>query len=343
MSSTLLLGGAGFIGLQIADRLSQDMNSTVHICDSLFRTTGEVDRALSMLLERGNVRLTKIDLTIPEMFSQLDKTYDKVYMLASVVGVDYANSVPHELIRINTAMVYNTLEWLRKAKPGKALFTSTSECYAGAIEKFGYVIPTPESVPLCITEIGHPRFSYAVTKMLGEAGFLNYATAGFFETSVVRYHNVYGPRMGFKHVIPHVVQRLLDGETPFKIYGHDQTRSFNFIDDAVAGTIAAMDNGSNGEIYHIGASDEITIEELVRYIAEVMEMTPDFENAETFPGSVSRRCPDISKARSELNYNPEVTWKDGVRKTVEWYVDYIKTGGKQYESYQSKSGTLSTS
>ena len=260
MKKVLLLGGAGFIGLQIAKELSAREDHHVVICDNLFRTTGEKDEALVSLESLPNVTVIEADLTTAEAYESLPKNIDEAYMLASIVGVDYANNVPHEIVRINTAIIFYSLEWLREVKPKKVLFTSTSECYAGTIEEFDYAIPTPEAVPLCISDIKHPRFSYAVTKMLGECGVINYAHSGYFESVVVRYHNVYGPRMGFKHVIPHVVQRFLDKETPFKLYGHDQTRSFNYIDDAVTGTIAAMEKGGNREIYHIGAGEEITIE-----------------------------------------------------------------------------------
>ena len=94
-------------------------------------------------------------------------------MLASIVGVDYINNMPHEIIRINTALIFNTLEWLKNVKCKKVLFTSTSECYAGAIEAFNYDIPTPENVPLTIKDITHPRFTYAVTKMLGSLVLYN--------------------------------------------------------------------------------------------------------------------------------------------------------------------------
>ena len=227
-------------------------------------------------------------------------------MLASVVGVDYVNKIPHEIIRINTALIYNTLEWLRSSNCKKVLFTSTSECYAGAVEAFNYKIPTPETVPLTIEEIGHPRFTYAVTKMLGESGFINYSRKLGFECNIVRYHNVYGPRMGFKHVIPHLVQRFRNNENPFQIYGHDQTRSFNYIDDAVEGTVKAMEKGKNGEIYHIGDEHEISIEDLTKYTGEIMNYAGIYEYAPTYPGSVARRCPDISKAKNELNYKPKI-------------------------------------
>ncbi len=327
----LILGGAGFIGLNIARTLVGRSVYEVTIADNFYR--GKKDEYLNELIDNYGVKVVSGDFTIAESFKLLETEYDYVYMLASVVGVEYTNKIPNELIRINSFLILNTLEWLKISKCKKVLFTSTSECYAGTIEEFGYQVPTDEKVPLCISDISHPRFTYAVTKMLGESGFLQYAKIFGFECTIVRYHNVFGPRMGFKHVIPQVVQRFLKNEDLFLIYGHDQTRAFNFIDDAVEGTILAMESDkSNGEIFHIGDSNsEITIEELVRYMGELMHYIGTFAYNEAHSGSVSRRCPDTSKAKEILGYEPKVNWKEGVKRTVEWYVEYINSGKNIFE------------
>jgi len=333
MKKVLLLGGAGFIGFHIAKKMLEDGGYQLHIADNLFRSGGEKDDAFSTLEKNENIKFFKGDFTNPRSFDQLEDNYDYVYMLASMVGVDYVNTIPHEIIRVNTALIYNTLEWLKEASVGRVLFTSTSECYAGAIEAFGYDVPTPEEVPLTIEDIRHPRFTYAVTKMLGESGFIQYGKFNNFDTIIVRYHNVFGPRMGFKHVIPHLVQRFLNNENPFKVYGHDQTRSFNFIDDAVKGTILAAEKGVAGEIYHIGEEDEITIEKLVKTIGKYFNFEGEYENAPTFPGSVARRCPDISKAKNDLGYTPDTGWENGLERTLDWYKEYVSSGAAMHESF----------
>jgi UDP-glucose 4-epimerase len=326
----LLLGGAGFIGFNIANYLARNRNYQLSIADNFAR--GKQDDHFNSLVNEFGIKVIEGDFTDPATYDKLDSHYDQVYMLASVVGVDNANSIPHEIIRINTALIYNTLEWVRRSQVGKVLFTSTSECYAGTIEAFGYTTPTPEEVPLCIQEIGHPRFTYAVTKMLGESGFLNYARILGFETTIVRYHNVYGPRMGFKHVIPHLAVRFRKGETPFKVYGHDQTRAFCYITDAVEGTVLAMEQpGTNMQTYHIGTQDEILIGDLIHYTGELMDFKGEYENAPTYPGSVSRRCPDIAKARTQLGYEPKVMWKEGLKLTMDWYNQYLDSGKLVYE------------
>ena len=192
---------------------------------------------------------------------------------------------------------------------------------------FGYKIPTPEEVPLTIQDIAHPRFTYAVTKILGESGFLNYAKMLGFETTIIRYHNVFGPRMGFNHVIPHLVIRFRNGEDPFKVYGHDQTRDFCYITDAVEGTVLAMETpAANGQIYHLGTQVEITIGELIHYTGELMHFKGQYINAPTYPGSVSRRSPDVTKSKKELGFTAKVNWKDGLKKTVDWYNQYFDAG-----------------
>ncbi len=327
----LLLGGAGFIGINIAKYLAKNRNYEITIADNFSR--GQMDTDLTNLVDENNIEVIKGDFTIPGTYDDLKKDYDYVYMLASVVGVNNTLQIPHEIIRINTALIYNTLEWLRNSSVKKVLFTSTSECYAGTIDTFGYTVPTSEEIPLCISDIGHPRYTYAVTKMLGESGFLNYSRMLGFECTIVRYHNVYGPRMGFKHVIPHLVQRFLENENPFLVYGHDQTRAFCYIDDAVEGTVMAMEHEkSNGEIFHIGTMEEITIEELIRFAGDYFKYSGTYENAPTYPGSVARRCPDITKARTQLGFEPKVGWKDGLEQTLKWYKDFFESGAKTFET-----------
>ena len=139
--------------------------------------------------------------------------------------------------------------------------------------------------------------------------------------------------MGFKHVIPQVVQRFLNNEDPFKVYGFDQTRAFNYIDDAVSGTIGAMESkDTNGEILHIGdMKSEITIEELIHYMGDLMDYKGIYERQGAHSGSVSRRCPDTTKAENMIGYSPKVQWKEGVKKTVDWYVNYIQSGEDVFE------------
>ena len=332
MKKALILGGAGFIGINIAKFLIKHRDYEITIADNLSR--GKMDSYLEDTISNKNVKFIEGDFTNIQTYNELEKDYDYCFMLASVVGVNNTLKKPDEIIKINSMLIINTLEWIKKANIKNVVFTSTSENYAGTIDKFGYDIPTAEDVPLTIIDIAHPRYTYAVTKMLGESGFLNYAKVHGFKCTVVRYHNVIGPRMGFKHVIPHLAERfLLGNENPFLIYGHNQTRSFCDITDAVRGTVLAIESqNSNGQIYHIGSSDEITIEKLIKTAGEFFEYRGEYKNAPTFPGSTDRRCPDITKAKKELNFEPQIYWQDSLINTLQWYKNFFDSGNKTFES-----------
>jgi nucleoside-diphosphate-sugar epimerase len=324
----LILGGGGFIGSAIARILSNRKNYNITIADNFHLK--QDDEIFLNFVKDNNIKLFKADFTEKSSFELLDKSYDDFYMLASKIGVNNTLENPHEIIRVNTALIYNSLEWVKNNDIKNVLFTSTSECYSGTIDNFGYKVPTSEEIPLCIDPIGHPRFTYAVTKMLGESGFLNYSRIFGFNCKIIRYNNIIGPKMGFGHVIPHLVERFIDGENPFKIYGGDQTRAFCDIDDGALGTIQAMEcEKAQNDIFHIGNDVEITIEDLVKETGKYFDFKGDYEIAPTYPGSVSRRCPDLSKAKSILNFSPNISWKDSLIKTLDWYVSYYEQNPKK--------------
>jgi UDP-glucose 4-epimerase len=319
----LVLGGGGFIGLEIVKILIARGNYEITIADNFCKD--QDDNYFYSLINNHNVNVIKADFTNPDSFNKLEKFYDDFYMLASLIGVNNTLEFPHEVIRVNTALIYNTLDWIKKNKIINFLFTSTSECYSGTIDKFKYKIPTAEDVPLCIDPIDHPRFTYAVTKMLGESAFMNYARFYNFNCKIIRYNNIFGPRMGFGHVIPHLVERFLNNETPYRIFGAKQTRSFCYISDGALGTIKAMEcEMAKNDIFHIGSEIEITIDELVREVGKYFNYIGEYEIKDTYPGSVSRRCPDITKAKTLLGFEPVVSWKEGLKYTLDWYVKYFE-------------------
>lgn len=331
----LVLGGGGFIGSSIS-RILADRKYDITIADNFH--LNQDDNIFLEFVKKNNIRLIKSDFSNPSSFDLLDDNYDDFYMLASMIGVNKTLEIPHEIIRINTALIYNSLEWVKSKKIKNVLFTSTSECYSGTIDRFNFKIPTPETVPLCIDPIDHPRFTYAVTKMLGESGFLNYSKIFGFNCKIIRYNNIIGPKMGFNHVIPHLVERFLDEEKPFKIYGATQTRSFCYVDDGAEGTILAMEcDEAKNDIFHIGSDIEITIEDLVKEAGKYFNYKGDYVIAPTYPGSVSRRCPDISKAKKILKFNPNKDWRIALYKTIDWYVKfYNKNPEKRYFSEPNK-------
>lgn len=328
MKRVLVLGGGGFIGRNIVKSLVERCDCIVTAAD--IRSDHDLDEILNDVNKSSRLKLVINDFTKVSAFQELNDTYDEIYMLAALVGVNKTLNNPEEVIRINTCLTMNTLNFVANNPVKKILFASSSENYAGTSDLYDVDIPTSEDVPLCISDIFHPRWTYAITKMHGESSFIHSSRAYNYQCTVVRYQNIIGPNMGFGHAIPHIVERFkkASNDNSFKIYGHDQTRAFCYIDDAVDGTIKAMENeNANGQIYHIGNDQEITMRELTTYIGTILKYDGVYENAVTYPGSVSRRCPDISKAIDEINYKPIFDWKDSVIKTVSWYNEFFQSGG----------------
>lgn len=326
MKQILVLGGGGFIGRNIVQFLLERGDCAVTAADI---RQGSNWQALSTDPKTSSrFRGIEDDFCDIKAFDQLGQSFDEVYMLAAVVGVNRTLKFPQDVIRINTQLTMNTLDWISRFPVKKLLFASSSENYAGTSDLFEISIPTAEDVPLCIGDIKHPRWTYAITKMHGESAFIHSARPYGYECTIVRYQNIIGPDMGFGHAIPHIVERFSKIENkPFKIYGHDQTRAFCYVEDAVKGTVAAMESAqASGEIYHIGAQEEITIEEITTYIGKLMGFSGEYEPAQTYPGSVARRCPDISKATSDFGYVPAIGWVDAVSLTTAWYQEFFRSG-----------------
>ena len=326
MKQILVLGGGGFIGRNIVSSLVEKGEAIVTAAD--IQEGSNWSKLANNKHTKDRFKSVIDDFTDIQAFNRLSQSFDEIYMLAAVVGVNRTLENPQDVIRINTLLTMNTLDYISRNPIKRLLFSSSSENYAGTSDLFNIEIPTPESVPLCIEDVKHPRWTYATTKMHGELAFFHSAQSLNYECVIVRYQNIIGPEMGFGHAIPHICERFFkSNESPFKIYGHDQTRAFCYIDDAVKGTIGAMESAkAKSQIYHIGMDEEINMETLTKYIGSLYDYSGEYDNALTYPGSVSRRCPDIKKARIDLGYDPEISWKDSVRFTVEWYKEFFEQG-----------------
>jgi len=329
MKKILIIGGGGFIGTNLAKELSRSPDTMITVMDDFSRATK--NREFLRSLERTDV--IQGDLLQVNANDFAKGSFNEIYMLAAIVGVNEVNQNPLETLVINTSLNLKFIELAKHIQPDAVLFASTSEVYAGAVETGLSVVPTDEDTPVCFVEVSHPRNTYAISKLVGEAATIHAGMHFNFRSVNIRYHNVYGPNMGFRHVIPHLVERFLKKENPFQIYGATQTRAFTFISDAIRGTIAAMENGANGATYHVGATEEITIEELTKFVGNIMEFEGEYVTAPTYPGSVSRRCPNTTKATKELNFQTSVGWQTGVSETTAWYWNYYENNTNRYPSF----------
>jgi UDP-glucuronate decarboxylase len=325
MSGVLILGGAGFIGYHLAERLLAD-GRPVTIVDDFSR--GRLDRELQALCSRPGVTLHQGDLTRPSGLGGLPRQWEQVYMLAAVVGVRNVETDPARVVRVNTLALLNVLDWL----PGRGevlFFASTSEAYAGGVTAGTVPVPTSEDVPLSVPDIGAPRFAYAASKILGEAAVLHTARSRGLRAVIGRFHNVYGPRMGADHVIPELSLRALRREDPFRVYGGEQRRAFCHVSDAVEALVRlTATEAAWGKVVNVGNdAEETRVDHLARLILRMARFEPAIDSRPAPAGSVARRCPDIGRLRALTGFAPKVALEAGVTDTFAWYREWSEREG----------------
>ena len=319
MKKILITGGAGFIGFYLAKLLAKDPDSKVTIIDNLQR--GRNDEEFKKLLSLGNITFVDGDLTDKATFDQLEQEFHYIYHLAAVIGVRNVTKNPDKVLYINAISSLYLMEFAKNCTSlKKVFFSSTSEIYAGTLEHYGISIPTPEDVNLTLMDITSERTSYMLSKMYGESIFFNYGRKYRIPFTIGRYHNVYGPRMGFMHIVPEMFLKIKDNDV-VDVASMSHTRAMCYVEDAVEMTVLACESeNTGGEILNIGNQDqEISVRELVTTIAGVINRNVEINEIDDTPGSPSRRCPDTSKIKILTGFTPKVSLTDGIAKTYDWY------------------------
>jgi UDP-glucose 4-epimerase len=317
MTRVLITGGGGFIGAHLA-RFLADRDHEVDLVDDLSR--GRLDADLSALAERPNVHLIERDMLAPDALDDLSGDYGLIFHLAAIVGVANVLDAPDKVLRRNVELLVAALELAARQRDlERFVFASTSEVYAGTLALGNLPLPTPEDAPLTVPDPRLPRTSYMLSKIFGEA--MSFQSG--LPVTVVRPHNVYGPRMGLAHVIPELLQRAheaTDGGR-LEVYSVDHRRTFCHVSDAVEMfSRAAQAPQGVGETLNVGKqAPEIPIGELAELIVAVVGRRLEINPLEAHPGSPERRCPDMKRTAEVTGYVAEMSIEDGVRDTYDWY------------------------
>lgn len=313
MKKILITGGGGFIGSYLANDLSND--HTVTVVDNFVR--GDETRLTK------NIKTVSADLTRIDDFNKLEDHYDWIYHLAAVNGTDNFYEMNEAVFNVGVKSILNIYDFFGN-KGISLIIASTAEVYQTPI-----TIPTPEDEPLKIPDVKNPRYSYGGSKIFSELVAFNYNKDAFEKVLIFRPHNIYGPNMGYKHVIPQLIEKINDAITNNLDYitligTGDETRAFCYVLDIVNGLKILMKNGIDREIYHIGNSDEeIKISDLAQLIINKLGKEVLIRPGENkHKGGTVRRCPDINKI-SLLGYKPAYDLSKGLNETIKWYINNI--------------------
>lgn len=319
MTNVLVTGGSGFIGSNLACALAC-RGAKVKVFDNHFRNTGR-----NLEVEGNQVEVIKGDIRDRSDVFRASKGMDTIFHLAYINGTEYFYNEPRLVLEVGAKGTLNVLDAAIDSKVSNFIFASSSEVYQSP-----WLIPTPENIPLTIPDVKNARFSYGGGKILGELLTLHYTQNIRMRRIIFRPHNVYGPQMGWEHVIPQLIKKVYLASSGFKkeraaisIQGSgEESRSFCYIDDAIEGILTCAEKGEDREIYNVGMSDEISINGLVREIGNMLKIKITTQSEPLKPGSAKRRCPDINKLK-KLGFRPKVSLREGLRRTIEHYKERL--------------------
>ena len=315
----LITGAAGFLGSHLSDRFLKDGHSVVGLDNFI---TGNPDNIAHLT---GNERFEFVRHNI-STYTYVGGPLDGVLHFASPASpVDYLEH-PIATLKVGALGTHNALG-LAKAKGARFFLASTSEVYGDPL-----VHPQPESYWGNVNPIG-PRGVYDEAKRFAEAITMAYHRYHGVDTRIVRIFNTYGPRMRPRdgRVVSNFIVQALSGE-PLTIYGDGtQTRSFCYVSDEIEGIYRLFMNG-DPEPTNIGNPNEFTVQQLAELVVELTGTKSKIEMHPLPTDDPKVRKPDITRARTMLGWEPSVTLREGVQRTIEYFREVLKAqdtrGGK---------------
>jgi nucleoside-diphosphate-sugar epimerase len=314
----VILGAAGFIGYHLAKNLAVEAKVDLLLVDNFIR--GANDEDFLKLSGLQNVNFAELDLSKESSFENLFNKSDLVINCAALNGTQNFYQVPLDVMLNTGISAFFAARYAALAQVHKYIYLGSSESYAGGVN-LGFVgVPTSESVPLVIENVENIRWSYSLGKTFGEIACYSANSQLGLNFQILRIHNIYGPRMGNKHVIPDLIEKFRLGN--MDVPGHGESRAFMYIDDLVGVVRFLIANENNDiKLMNVGSQTETLIKILAEKIAKVLEIEKAIKPLESWPGSVKRRLPDTSLLRSIYAFD-ETSLDEGLDKTISWYLNH---------------------
>ena len=311
----LITGGAGFIGIKLTEKLLKNKKSKIYIIDNFLR--GSKKESLLKILKNKRVKLIQKNLNnISDYLKIYD--FDYIYHFAAILGVKKVIDNPYITLKENILTTINLINFSKKQRKLKKIcFASSSEVYAYSLQKKLAKYPTPESVDFLISKDFNSRSSYLLSKIVGEY-LINYSQLNFV---IFRPHNIFGPQMGFRHVIPQLTEKILkSSKNKIIIQNAKHKRTFCDINFAIQLIYTISHNkDSSKKIFNIGSPDrEISIIELAKKIKKILNSEKLLISSKIKKyNSPEKRKPDMKRSlrfvRSKHNFDR------GLKETVLWY------------------------
>jgi UDP-glucuronate 4-epimerase len=314
MRSVLVTGGAGFIGSHLVDRLLGEGSWHVTVVDDFNDFySPDIKRAnIAAHLRNSDYTLVEGDIRDEAAMERLfaENKFDVIVHLAARAGVRPSLAEPKLYVETNVDGTMNLLELARQQKVKQFVFGSSSSVY-GINSK----VPFSED-----DRIHQPISPYAATKAAGELLCHTYSHLYGMRIVCLRFFTVYGARQRPDLAIHKFAWLIAEGK-PIQVFGDGTTRrDYTYIDDIISGVRAAIDySGSQYEIFNLGESQTVELNELISLIERSLDLRATIERLPDQPGDVPITFADITKSREKLGYNPTTKISDGIPKFVEWF------------------------
>lgn len=308
----LVTGAAGFIGSHVSEQFIKSGNKVIGIDNfDEFYPIEFKEMNLADLKKNSQFQFCNTDIrdskSLSEIFNQ--NKVDVVIHLAAKAGVRPSIESIEEYYDVNVNGTVSLLESMRKNGVTKMIFASSSSIYGNNTK-----VPFAETDP-----VDNPISPYASTKKSGELLCHVYSHLYNFDITCLRFFTVFGPRQRPDLAI-HKFTRLIEKEKPIPFYGDgSSSRDYTYIDDIVSGISCALDHLDGYKIYNLGESHVITLKHLVNVIENELGKKAILNRLPMQPGDVTRTYADISKAKSEIGYNPKFDFEAGISEFVKWY------------------------
>lgn len=309
MTRYLVTGGAGFIGSNIAEALVAQ-GATVRVADNL--STGRRENMAAFI---DQIEFLEGDLADLDIARAAVADVDYVLHQAAIPSVPRSVADPLLNNRAGTQATLNLLVAARDAGVKRLVFASSSSIYGDADD-----VATPKAE----TMLPRPLSPYGVSKLSAESYCLAFHTVYGFEAVALRYFNVFGPRQDptseYSAVIPKFITRVFDGQQPI-IYGDgEQTRDFTYVGNIVAANLHALTHpNAPGQVFNIAMGQATSLNQLVTLIGELTGQPVTARHDPPRTGDILHSSADITRARTVLEFTPQISFLEGLRRTVAWY------------------------
>ena len=306
----LVTGAGGFIGSHLTEKLSASGYSVRAFIHYNSRNSwGWLESSKC----KKNIEIITGDIRDADIVRHAMRDIEIVFHLAALIGIPYSYRSPEAYVQTNINGSLNIFQIAKDLAVKKIVLTSTSEIYG-----------TAQAVPIAEVHPINPQSPYAATKAAADLLAMSFYRSFNLPVAIVRPFNTYGPRQSARAIIPTIITQILAGCKKIKLGSLDPVRDFTYVNDAVKGFIKVGEaKKSVGEIINLGNKSEISIRDLVRLIAKIMEVSvtvqEDSKRKRPVKSEVDRLMADNSKAKRLLRWTPEYSLEQGLKETIEWF------------------------